>query len=113
MQVTPEHPTVVLIERNLDKARATLIAQVEINIDKNQQERDIVVAEINKLLEELDLLPLFEAEYLRLKRDYLDQILPHATFTMMRITSAMFCDTMKTRLPSKIRSIDRCVAIRV
>ncbi|MEC7268276.1 MAG: polysaccharide biosynthesis tyrosine autokinase, partial [Bacteroidota bacterium] len=70
MQVTPEHPTVVLIERNLDKARATLITQVEVNIDKTQQERDIVVAEINKLLEELDLLPLFEAEYLRLKRDY-------------------------------------------
>ena len=60
----------VLIERNLDKARATLIAQVEINIDKNQQEKDAVVGEINKLLEELDLLPLFEAEYLRLKRDY-------------------------------------------
>ena len=70
MQVTPEHPTVVLIERNLDKARATLVAQVLLNIDKYRQERDVVVSEINKLLEELDLLPLFEAEYLRLKRDY-------------------------------------------
>ena len=62
MQVTPEHPTVVLIERNLDKARATLVAQVLLNIDKYRQERDVVVSEINKLLEELDLLPL-EAEY--------------------------------------------------
>ena len=70
MQVTPEHPTVVLIERNLDKARATLIAQVQINIDKYRKEKDAVIGEINKLLEELDLLPLFEAEYLRLKRDY-------------------------------------------
>ena len=70
MQVTPEHPTVILIKRNLNKARATLIAQVEINIDKYKQERDAVTGEINKLLEELDLLPLFEAEYLRLKRDY-------------------------------------------
>ena len=41
-----------------------------LNIDKYRQERDVVVSEINKLLEELDLLPLFEAEYLRLKRDY-------------------------------------------
>ena len=29
-----------------------------------------MIDEINKLLEELDILPLFEAEYLRLKRDY-------------------------------------------
>ena len=53
MQVTPEHPAIVLIERNLDKARATLIAQVKLNIERYRQEQEVMVDEINKLLEDL------------------------------------------------------------
>lgn len=69
LNVTPEHPDILLINREIESVKANLLSQIELAKSREKEKIIEINKEIEAIYEELFLVPDKETQFLKVKRE--------------------------------------------
>ena len=69
LNVTPDHPDILLINREIETVKSNLLSQVELAKSREREKKADIKTEIDLIYKELYLMPDKETEFLKVKRE--------------------------------------------